>query len=98
MNEEIKYFLRHIDTNLPATFDIESNEGGEFCVSNKYTLSPSNGDPVWYVDTKVIAENARVTHTGWYNAGKETPSHSGSFNPEEYEVVKRVFTYTDELA
>jgi len=99
MNTETKYFLRHKETKLPATYDTESNADGDFCVSVQHTLGkPYEGDPVWYADTKEGAELARVTHTGWYNADMATPSHSSCFKSDDYEVVKRVFTYTDELA
>jgi len=96
---QVKYYIRHKETGLPATYETSSNSGGEFCVDTEYTLhEPNDYDEVWYADNKEIAETARITNTGWYNAGFKTPSHSSSFNPSEYEVVRRTFVYTDEVA
>jgi len=97
MNTTIKYFLRHKETKLPASYATTSNDGCDFCVEVQHTLcKPSDYYEVWYANTRGIAEQARITDTGWYKAGIETPSHSTFFNPSDYEVVKRTLTHIDE--
>lgn len=86
-----KYALRHNTTLKFAVYSVSSNEGSDFCGEDETQLSgsadPYDGDTVWLVDSSEVAEKARKTNTGWYNAHYETPSHDHGFKPDDWHVT-----------
>ena len=85
------YFgLRHRANGHLAGWTSESNADGEFCVGTQFTLEScdDSGNTPWLARTRLMAESARTTDTGWYNAGFETPSHPSNWVADEWEVVE----------
>jgi len=87
------YGLLHKNTNKIVGFEIRSNEGGDFCNSEKCELSLDE-DNIWIVEDKITASYARVNSTPWYNSGYEFPIVN--IKPEELEVIKIEITATVE--
>ena len=93
----VRYSLRNKKSGKYVEFSTQSNADGDFCCETQYLISESYkpleeiiGNELWIVDSYAIAEKARTTHTEWYNAGYETPSHyyKRDWNPDDYEVVR----------
>jgi hypothetical protein len=57
---------------IPLRFGNESNEDGEFCCETAYYLT-DDGNGIWLVEDRSIAEKAAKTDTKWYCAGYNTP-------------------------
>ena len=88
------YGLLHKKTNKLVGFEIRSNEGGDFCNSERCELS-LNEDNIWIVEDKITASYALVNSSPWYNADYESPIVDIG-ESEEFEVVKIEMTATPE--
>ena len=81
------YTLRHIPSGKYCGFYSESNDNGEYCVSESFTLEPKFSRNLWAVCERRTAE--KVIENGsqeWYNAGYETPTYF--CESSELEVVE----------
>jgi hypothetical protein len=91
MNTKIMYGIANKKTGKLLTYDISSNDGGDFCVDCQHTLS-ENGHNDWIVDKIEIAKSVLPNNTPWYNAGYNSPSNPFVNRVDEFEVVKLTIT------
>jgi len=87
--EKTLYALRNKKTGVLAKVYGRPN-GGADCSCETQNIVGEDGDRDWLVEDAVNAEYARLNDTPWYNADHETPSHSDSWNPGDWEVVSVV--------
>lgn len=88
------YGLLHKKTNKLVGFEIRSNDGGDFCNSERCELS-LDADNMWIVEDKLTASYARVNSTPWYNSSYEHPIVNIG-EPEDFDVVKVEISATTE--
>lgn len=87
-NTETKFTLRHKESGELVKYYTNSNKDGDFCCETQYCICvDEHSKDVWYAETPEEAEWVRLNSTRWYNANYETPTHSRSFEPEDFEVV-----------
>jgi hypothetical protein len=84
------YGIRNKNTKTPVEFEVESNDGAEFCGSVTFRIyyfnPPAN---VWLIRDKVIAETVlNGPITPWYNADYESPVRSERITSDDFEVFE----------
>jgi hypothetical protein len=94
--ETVKYGLLNTATSQLLEYDTTSNPEDTEGVSVSYTLTTAGNGHPWLVDDAMHAEWVRNNSTPWYNAGYETPEHSGEIKQYDLKVVKVVMTTSQE--
>lgn len=82
---EIRYGLYHIKERKMLSYEVESNEGQDFCNDVTVTLN-LYGDNTWLTDSARKAEWVRNFKEQWYNSDLECPVCS--YDPEDLQVIE----------
>lgn len=81
------FAIRNIKTGKILTFEVSSNEGGDFCGDIQYILGEDDSYPTYTLKSAEHCFWVIHNSTPWYNADYDTPTHYIK-NPKDYEVIE----------